>query len=370
MKNSTLQKLSLITALVLMASCGAPQPNIKPDPKGSLTEVDTNQDKGAATTRGDTIKNIKAGKDLEFPYKYDQETSFKDLTMLVAFNKVEAKVTKGGKVYADNGAVGTVSQQLSTYLQAQMGKSKRFDVYCAFGDGAIALAKELGDLGEADTSNIEEVELPKFDVFCDCELMLWRREFERNDGTDRVTYKADILFSIKDINKRMIGEPVRFTGETKELKIIKNLAGERIGGVDLEAETLAIRNAAMVALTKVYREVGHQFPVSGRVTGISQIDNDRMTMDRGTKHGLQKGQQLVIWYKNEDSGDELPLAYAEANPGEKRGSILVLGWTPKIKEPGYKALVGQILSPGWLKQNKDMLFFTSEGMALPPEWRR
>lgn len=370
MKSKLVMGGLLVVGWVFLTGCAAPSgTQIAPTPHETTTKVDSGSEVGRAKTRADVIKDVLGGKDLDLPYKYKADTSFKDLTMLVQFTKIETKRFAGGRLTAGSAIVGTTDRALSTYLQAKIAKSKRFDVYCVFGNGAIALAKELGDLGEADISNLAAARPPKFDVFCDAELVLSRREFERCDGTDRVTYQVDILVTLKSAEKRMLGEPMEFRGKTSELKIIKNTAGERIGGVNLEEETQAIRDAALDALRKLYYEVGNQFPVSGEITGISMLDENRMQFNRGTEQGLQKSQQLTIWYN--DGGTDIPLAYAEADPGENSSSIKILAWAaPKGKEAAFDRLRKQIISPGWIKLEGNKLYCTSNGLAAPPEWRR
>ena len=342
--------LMTLTCLIIIGFLGCSKPT------KSATDAKNQAEAGGIKTQDNVIPNIEDGKPIELPANYQNQFSSVKPAVLVTFSKIEMRgqVLKG------------IEKGLDSMLEAKLSRMGRFNIISKFGNEAVALAKDLADLGEVDPSNIEAVEPPKIDLFFTCEALISKRNFERADGTDRTVYTVDILLDMMDVNKRAIGMPVRFTGKTEELKIIVGLDGKRIGGVTLENETQAIRDAITDCFTRISFALVNQFPITAQVVGISSFDTDRMLLDKGVMQGLVKGQLVVIW--TSDGGIDIPLAEARVSPGENNSSIQITRWNDS--SPGFKNFIKKIKSPGWLKQEGNKLFATTAGLPLPPEWKR
>jgi len=302
---------------------------------------------GRVKTRDDVIRDIEAGKPITLPENYGSSVAFKQPTAQVIISKIEMKagqVPKG------------LDKGLGRFLETKLYGLKRFDIWLTQSE-AFKRAVESGLIDPPPAKDP-----PKIGLLFDCKLFVSKRAFERADGTDRVIYIVDALLSIMDSNKRHIGLPIEVTRKTQEMKIILGSTGKRIGGVTLEKETQAIRNAIFECFTQFNARLVDQFPVTAQVTSISPRFQ-RMLLDKGYEQGLVREQQMVFWVRVD--GLDIPIGYGEALPLENTSRIKILAWQ---KGADYEEFVRGIMTPGWLKKEGNKLFATTVGLAPPPEW--
>ena len=162
-----------------------------------------------------------------------------------------------------------------------------------------------------------------------------------------------------------VGRTFTVKGESRR-KFIRNiLTGEYLSGFSQKDEEVALKQATFEAMKRAMVQFAIQFPVSGEINRISQLDPEVMGLDRGVFHGLTSGTQVVVWY--DDGGAGIPIAYANASPGEKQSSIKVYKWNNVNSR--YKAFIESIQQPGFLAGG-EKLYATSLALPYPKEWEK
>ena len=312
-------------------------------------------------SKGDVRKRT-SSKQIELPFNYNQSTAYRKLKMLVKVDGKSIDITGANAVkFAEN--ADKLLNDASLFLQSKMGYIKRFNMYAAWGDGARQLAGELQDVGDVKVVSVQSL-LPQIDVFCTANIILKKDAYIKKNGADEVEFVVTLAVQMTDNKKEIIGRAQTVTGKSEKREIFYGFDGIPVGGVTTEA--VGVQEAVMNALQQYMVIVGNEFPVSGKVTGISKLDPNRLQVDKGMEDGLTTKTQLVMWTK--DGGVDFPIAQGEAQPGEKVGSVIIYDWS--TQNAAVEKLIGQIKQPGWLEANKDALYFTSRGLGYPQEWEQ
>lgn len=170
-----------------------------------------------------------------------------------------------------------------------------------------------------------------------------------------------MVVEIKDRNSFVKGRTLTYTGKSYRTAFI-GLEGKLIAGYTGKKEETAIEEACMNALKRYMGGIANEFPVTGNITAMLR---SRMSMDKGVEQGLAKKTQLCIWA--EQGGVAVPLAYAEAEPGEHGSSLVVYRWNEKDIDAG--PMIREIREiPNWINLPGNKLYATSVGLPPPPEW--
>lgn len=298
---------------------------------------------------------------IKLPMNFDSQTSRTDeLNMLVEFKSLRLDTTsKGNKIDIERNQLIVAR----SYLEKTIAYLKRFDVYMKSSTGDVfALSSELADIG--DVAYSEPVQRDKFDLYLQASLILGGEKTALYDGSDELTYNVSVIFVIADEKQSAVGRPIETKGVAKRNLIRDIVTGDYLGGFSPEQEGEAIKEAIVDAMKKALPAFGNEFPITATVQGVAGFDINKMSIDRGSNHGITNDNQLVVWYK--DAGVSIPLAYARAEAGKNESTLTIYKWD---KSPGAKYAQEQLSSDrSWFRQNP--IFATSLGLSYPQEWER
>ncbi len=278
--------------------------------------------------------------------------NFRKLTMGVAFTDVGVKA---GDISSD------IVQTLSTRMQTEMAKLRRFTIFSAHNRGGVYFFQELADVGDANMSNAEAVQMPSLDLILTGTITVSKERQERYNH-DLLIYEVECDFSCEDLKTKTVRFAEKAKGRATRSQAL-SLSGRQVGGFSAasqEEEKQAIYNAAMQALAVMANKLGNTFPVGGKVTSVLP-SGSRFSIDKGFEDGLGEKQQMVLFV--DYSGVKLPLALAEAAPASNETSSLVYRWNSGDRDARH--VIADIKSGKW--QNHQ-LFAVGYGMPIPPEW--
>lgn len=294
-----------------------------------------------ATYGRDTLKKG----ELKLPANYNKE-NFRKLLLGVMVNKPDLKT---------NDLSPEVSRSLSTRLQTEMAKLKRFSVFSAHNRNGVTFFESLADVGDAKMPT--EINRRALDLVLTASITVTREKQDRyNDSL--LIYEVECDFNCEDLKT---GE-VKFAEKAKgrATRSVIMIGGRFAGGYDAAKEEQAVNQAAMKALTVAANKLGNYYPVGGKITGLL---GDRMTLDKGFEQGVAGKMQMVVYASV--SGVDIPVAVAEAAPASDSSNLKVWRWNTDDKDA--RAIIDEIRRDrNWLKNNE--LYAVSFGMAIPPEW--
>ena len=208
--------------------------------------------------------------EIALPANYNKN-NYRKLLLGVAVNDIGVKA---GEISPN------VVQTLSTRLQTEMAKLKRFSVFSAHNRGGVLLFQSLADVGDAKMPDKNPREM---DLILSASITVSKEKTERKYD-DLLIYEVECDFSCEDIRTGEVKFAEKATGRTA--RAVKfGLGGRRVGGYSEEDEKQAIYNAAMKAIAVAANKLGNYYPVGGQITGMLST---RMTMDKGFEHGVGK----------------------------------------------------------------------------------
>ncbi|MEC8243458.1 MAG: hypothetical protein VX038_01290 [Verrucomicrobiota bacterium] len=304
---------------------------------------------------------------IKLPMNFNTETSKTDeLNMLVEFKSLalSKSQTDPNRKAKDIDIKQNQLQVARSYLEKSIAYLRRFDVYMKSSTGEVFdLSSELADIGDVKYQN--PVERDVFDLYLQASLLLGGERRELYDGSDELTYSVSVIFVIADQNRSSFGRPIETTGVAKR-KLIKDvITGNYLGGYSAEQEGQAIKEAIMDAMKKALPAFGNEFPITASVKGAGTFSIEKMTIDRGSDHGLTNDNQVVVWFK--DGGVvAIPVGYARTEAGQRESTITIYKWD---KGPAAEFVQEQLkTNPTWLNSNP--IYATSMGLSYPQEWER
>ncbi len=283
--------------------------------------------------------------EIALPANYNKN-NYRKLLLGVAVNDIGVKA---GEISPN------VVQTLSTRLQTEMAKLKRFSVFSAHNRGGVLLFQSLADVGDAKMPDKNPREM---DLILSASITVSKEKTERKYD-DLLIYEVECDFSCEDIRTGEVKFAEKATGRTA--RAVKfGLGGRRVGGYSEEDEKQAIYNAAMKAIAVAANKLGNYYPVGGQITGMLST---RMTMDKGFEHGV--GKDMVMTVYASVSGVDVPVARAVASPSDLTSSLKIMQWNDDDEDA--EPIVDEIRKDrNWLKNNK--LYAVGIGLATPPEW--
>lgn len=297
-------------------------------------------------------RNMFAKGEIKMPANYNKD-NFRKLLMGVVVQNVKIDPVNGKQLASANPAQG-----LSTRLQTEMAKLKRFSIFSAFNNGGRTFFKSLEDVGDANMSG--EVNMRQLDLVLTLNLMLTMEKHER--ATDNLLiYEVEVDANCEDLKTREVKFAEKAKGQVRRVEKI-SLTGTRMGGYNQDDVRQAFQQAALKAISIIANKLGNYYPVGGRITGLL---GDRMTLDRGFEQGVGQDMQMVIY--TPISGVDVPIAIAEASPADKTANLKVWRWN--LEDPYAKQIIAQISNNlDWLQSHE--CYAVSLRMAVPPEWDR
>ncbi|MEG2465778.1 MAG: hypothetical protein RSB14_07155, partial [Kiritimatiellia bacterium] len=265
-----------------------------------------------------------------------------------------------GGVDKKTGEQLSISTDLSTRLQTEMAKLKRFTIYSAHNRAGVTFFEALADVD--DTAKLREpTETRDIDLVLSGRVTVTKERQDRHNDT-LLIYEVECDFSCEDLKTHTVKFAEKAKGRTVRKQIL-SFSGQKMAGYSDADESQAITQAAMKALAVVANKLGNTYPVGGKITGISS-SGDRMQLAAGFEDGIGNKQQCVIFVN--DGGVDVPLALAEAAPGEKGSNLSLYKWNRSDgdAEPLIEALKKSPRT--FLNENK--LYAVGYGLSVPPEW--
>ena len=258
-----------------------------------------------------------------------------------------------------------INKSLSTRMQTEMAKLKRFEVFSLHNRSKT----ELDAIGDLD----DQVKVVEADQVKASDLML--------TGTIKVTcainelrdekvyvYSADGDFSCEDAKTRTVFFAEKARG-VWDRKVRYTLTGQAHGNV---SEEQAIQIACLRCLAIVANKLGNTFPTGGRVTNITG-SGDTMVMSAGQHEGIAPNQQVCVFLS--EDGLDIPVAFAEATPkNDGTSQLRVYRWNTDNDDADK--IVDEIRGSArsFLKnykgEKKNGLYAVAFGMAVPADWEK
>lgn len=290
--------------------------------------------------------------EITLPMNYSTE-NFRKLQMGVAFDSI-------GGVDKKTGEPLTIDPNLSTRLQTEMAKLKRFTIFSAHNRGGVMFFQDLGDV-DSDVSLVEAEDVRNIDIILTGKITVTKERQDRYNDTV-IIYEVECDFSCEDLKTRTVKFAEKAKGRTAR-KVLLSFSGRKMAGFDDSDEQQAITQAAMKALAVVANKLGNTYPVGAEVAGITG-SGDRMTISKGFEDGIGNKQQCVIYV--DDGGVDVPIALAEAAPGADKSTLSVYKWNKG--DADAKPLIRELQDAPrqFLKNNK--VYAVGYGLSVPPEW--
>ncbi|WP_300767214.1 hypothetical protein, partial [uncultured Bifidobacterium sp.] len=203
---------------------------------------------------------------------------------------------------------------MSLRLQSELSKLKRFSVVALHGRNTERL-EEMADLGELE---LPEADPTTVDLVANWNLNIHAEE--RLDGREKeITFICAINLTCTDMRTKL----VKFSKDLdcrvrREQRTSR--AGTVIGGFQYRNKSDVqglLQDLATQAAIRIANELGNEFPVGGKITGM--LGTDMLTLDKGSEQGIAKGMQMVV-YANV-GGVDVPLGNAEATPSTNTSQL-------------------------------------------------
>lgn len=291
-------------------------------------------------------------KEIALPANYDVENLDRKLQMLVAVaaNKAESQ---GGKEGLD------IDPALSTRLQTEMAKLKRFTIHATHNNAAGNLAADLADVG--DVSVKEATGQKDIDLTLSVSMTATRERQRIDDGNIWI-YEVECDCSCRDEKTHTVKFAEKVLGKARRHQMI-SMRNRRAAGFDEKTQQGAITEAAMKALADLAKKLGNTFPVGGKVTGMTP-SGETMMFDRGFEQGIFKNQQTVVFV--DYMGVDIPVACGTAEPGKDKSRLAVRRWNEDNKDAA--AVIKELRNspPAFFKNYK--VYAVGYGIPIPPEW--
>lgn len=325
----------LLSVLLALVGC-ATAPKVSLDP--TLT-----------TYSRETLEDMD---EIALPMNYNVD-NFRQLQLGVHFKSVMGKDKQTGE------EIG-VDPDLSTRLQTEMAKLKRFTVYSAHNRDGVMFFEELADV-DPSTQLAQPKKTRAIDLVLSAQVTVTKETIRRYYDS-LIIYEVECDFSCEDLKTHTVKFADKAKGRTARTKVRTRTGRTAAGFMEKDAQQ-AVNQAAMKALMVLANKLGNTFPVGGRIIGASG-SGDRLQLDKGFEDGIGNKQQCVIFIN--DGGVDVPLALAEATPGNDKSTLVVYRWNKS--DPDAKPLIREYQDnpKGFLKRNK--VYAVGYGLSTPPEW--
>ncbi len=325
---------TLGVSFVLLVGCRTPELELEP----TLT-----------TFSRETLEDMD---EIQMPTNYSTQ-NFRKIQLGVAFE------TKNG-IDKKTGEPLIISQSLSTRLQTEMAKLKRFTIFSAHNREGVTFFQELSDV-DGDVNLTEAKDVRNIDAVLSGTITVTKERQDRYNDT-LLIYEVECDFSCEDLKTRTVKFAEKAKGRTARKQVL-SYTGRKMAGYSEADEQQAIEQAAMKALAVVANKLGNTFPVGGKVKGIS-ASGERMTLEKGFEDGIGNAQQCVIYV--DDGGVDIPIALAEATPSANTSNLRIYRWNKS--DDDAEVLIEELEDAPrqFLKNNK--VYAVGYGLSVPPEW--
>lgn len=288
--------------------------------------------------------------EIKLPANYNKD-NFRKILLGVVVQNVKIDPNTKKHLPSANPAV-----DLSTRLQTEMVKLKRFSVFSAFNRGGVNVFRTMEDVGDAKMP--ENVDMRALDLVLTLNLMLSLEKHERHSD-NLLIYEVQVDANLENLRTHESVFAEKAKGVARRVEKI-SLRGERMGGYKQDDIRQAFLEASLQAIAHIANKLGNTYPVGGRITGIL---GENMQMDKGFEQGVGGDMQMTVYAVV--NGVDLPLGIAEAHPGKNTSNLTVWRWNTDNK---YAARIIKDMQEdlNWAKKNE--CYAVSLRMAVPPEW--
>lgn len=333
MKQTTIW-MSLLACACAIFGCRAPELDLEPE----LT-----------TYSREDLEDLRT---IPMPMNYSID-NFRKIQMGVAFEAIDGVDRKTGERLI-------VSRDLSTRLQTEMAKLKRFTIYSAHNRAGTTFFESLADVDES-VKLKQATDVRDIDVVLTGTLTVTKERQDRYNDT-LLIYEVECDFNCEDLKTHTVKFAEKARGRTARKQVL-SYSGCKLAGYSDADEQQAIEQAAMKALAVVANKLGNTYPVGGQIVGISS-SGERMTLNKGFEDGIGNAQQCVVFV--DDGGVDVPIALAEASPSGNSANLSIYRWNTRDSDakPLIRAL--QDAPRQFLKDNK--VYAVGYGLSVPPEW--
>ncbi len=329
-----------VAVILILALCGCgTAPKVQPGRPGIQTEPET-------TTRG---RGDMTG-EIRLPMNY-HESDYRRLVLAVSFQGMGESV---GEISPD------IIETVSTRLQTEMARLKRFRVFSLHSRHGVRILENLSEAGEANITVPAGDELPGIDLVLTGSIVMTRELHERLDHSE-IIYSVMCDFNCEEVATRTVRFAEKAEGRARRTASY-SLSRNRLGGFSQEDEQQAINEAAMKALLVLANKLGNTYPTGGKITGVL---GNRMTLNKGFEDGIMQDHQMIVYTKMQ--GVDLPLGVAEAVPAPFSSNLVVYRWN---NEDTYARRLIKKLDTDPNCASELPLYAVSYGVPLPPEWER
>ncbi len=295
--------------------------------------------------------DVMEAKELALPANYDVENLDRKLQMLVAVSATKAQ-SHGVKEGL------SINPALSTRLQTEMAKLKRFTIYAAHNNAAGNLAEDLADVGEVTVK--EATAQTDVDLTLSVSITATKERQRVKDGNVWI-YEVECDCSCRDEKTRTVKFAEKVRGQARRHQMVA--LGVRMAGFDEKTEDGAVTEAAMRALADLAKKLGNTFPVGGKVTGMTP-SGETMMFDRGFEQGIFKNQQTIVFV--DYMGVDIPIAAGTAEPGKDKSRLAIRRWNDGNNDA--KTVIAELRRAPMAFFKNYKTYAVGYGIPIPPEW--
>jgi len=258
-----------------------------------------------------------------------------------------------------------ITESLSAWLEAELGRVKRFKTYIQYNDGAVRLASDLGRLGVV---KAQEQVLPELGLALNIALKTSRERKEAPSGNDNEWFYVDISYMLAEIidgRREELKSGTLFGRTPREVVMGPN---GRVGGwVENDASiAAAFREATVGPLRELVSMLGIEFPV---VAGVVSVTGTRIAIDKGSENGIPKMADNNFILCLDDNGITIPIMKAVSDSTQNRRSTLTIVKFNSFDEDALPHVKSFRNDPeSWLNQYRSKIYAVSIGLGLTEEW--
>jgi hypothetical protein len=251
---------------------------------------------------------------------------------------------------------------LCKFVEAELGRIKRFRVYVLYNDGAYRLAQDLCDIGEAAPILRKP---PSFDLGLGITLTANQQKTESSTGNDHYFFQVMAICSLSDLETGSQKFARTFEGENCWRTAINGLK-QRVGGYDpsrTQDREAALFDSAVTSLRLLVTQLGNEYPVAARVTNATQT---RLSLDKGSDDGLLGAENFIVM-KDLGGGLMVPMFKASTQTVLNNSSTVEI-IQRNSSDPDAGAYISMFeQNPANLETHEKLLAIT-KGLGIPPEW--
>lgn len=323
----------------------------------------------ATVQHGALTKNEKLP--ITIPENAGDEMSQKRLTLYM-----DIGLTNSSEKYQ----IGPKSKQaLRNYIESQIPKLKRFDVYSVFNNQAKRLSEDLQDIGDMEYSESEQ--LPPPDLLLNISIDVQSEEHtsagrasknvDPENKQDRIYYTLVTSVNLSDKNSKILDAE---SFENDAYRVVEKTYSRRLGKYefkygfdphDADNVNAVLQEVVRHQLVNIALWLGKKYPITGKVLGIRGMDAG---IDKGIQDGMINGIDVVLWCEN-DWGLAYPLAACTVQARSKMSTIKMVRL--EMNDPGAVKIVAR-LKDGKGEEIFDSgewnFYATSYSMPIPEDW--